>query len=107
MTIPRSLAIAATLVSLAACATVPDRQATADVRIITPTPATCELMHEGRVTYRLPTTPAVIPAGSLTEQSVIGCAWTNAAGRRVTGTSIIGREGFKRIGDGQIVFPDA
>ncbi|PZW48376.1 hypothetical protein C8P66_105125 [Humitalea rosea] len=100
-----SLAAAATLLSLAAYAAEPDRRASSDVRIVTPVSATCEVTHEGKVVYRLPSTPAVVPASSLTEQSVITCVWQNAAGGQVTGTSNIGSAGFRPVGMGEIIFP--
>lgn len=100
-----SLAVAATFLSLAAYAAEPDRRASSDVRIVTPVTATCEVTHEGTVVYRLPSTPAVLPASSLTEQSVVTCVWQNAAGGKVTGTSNIGSAGFHAVGMGEIIFP--
>lgn len=94
------------LAALAACATQPtDRVSLAEVRVLTPAPATCEVTRNGAVTYRLTATPATIPAGSLSEASIIACTWTNTAGTVMKGTSVIGNHGFHMGGPSEIVFP--
>ncbi len=94
------------LVALSACASQPmDRVSLSDVRILTPAPATCEVTRNGVVTYRLTATPATIPAGSLSEASIIACSWTNPAGAVMKGTSVIAGHGFHLGGPGEIVFP--
>lgn len=94
------------LAALSACAAPPmDRVSRADVRIVTPAPATCEVTRNGAVTYRLTATPATIPAGSLSEASIIACTWTNTAGAVMKGTSVIGNHGFHMGGPSEIVFP--
>ncbi|WP_431282039.1 hypothetical protein ACQW02_21945 [Humitalea sp. 24SJ18S-53] len=94
------------LVALSACAPQPmDRATLSEVRVTTPAPATCVVTRNGAVTYRLTSTPATIPAGSLSEASVIACSWTNTAGAVMNGTSVIGNHGFHVGGPGEIVFP--
>ncbi len=103
----RFLPVLALPVWVAACVSPPpsDRASLSDVRITTPAPATCEVTRNGAITYRLPSTPGTIPAGSLTERSVVACTWLNAAGAPVKGTSGVGSTAFVVPGPGEIAFP--